>query len=107
MRIQHHVSLRPYNTFHMDVPAEMLAEVTNAGQLEEVPLTATRHILGGGSNVLLTGPVAGLVLLNRLRGIRFVKMNGMYGWRCRREKYGMSLYCMPLHTTWLGWKTLP
>jgi UDP-N-acetylmuramate dehydrogenase len=80
MRIQHHVSLRPYNTFHMDVPAEMLAEVTNAGQLEEVPLTATRHILGGGSNVLLTGPVAGLVLLNRLRGIRRLREDERHVW---------------------------
>jgi len=80
MRIQHNVSLRPYNTFRMDVPAEMLAEITDTEQLEQVPAAAERHILGGGSNVLLTRPVPGLVLLNRLKGIRRVREDDRHVW---------------------------
>ncbi len=72
MQVQHHVSLRPYNTFGIDVPAEMFFTVTDAqqpAQLSDPSVSPEKYILGGGSNILLTQPVAGLVLLNRLKGI--------------------------------------
>lgn len=84
MQVQHNVSLRPYNTFGIDVPAEQFCTVTETDQLEligkEYVSTGNKHILGGGSNILFTRPVPGLVLLNRIKGIRKVKEDGEAVW---------------------------
>jgi len=72
--VRHNVPLRPLNTFGMDVRAAALAEVTSADGLSEL-LDHHRKdpgellILGGGSNILFTRNVDGLVLLNRIGGI--------------------------------------
>ncbi|MEE6186284.1 UDP-N-acetylmuramate dehydrogenase [Niabella digestorum] len=68
------VSLKPYNTFGIDVQAEYLAR---AGSLTEVQecLQWVKHkpipclVLGGGSNILLTQSVQGLVIKNEVKGI--------------------------------------
>lgn len=70
MNILHHISLHPYNTFGMDVPAQSLVTLTNRNELPAITtLSARRRVLGGGSNVLLTKPVDDLLVLNRLKGI--------------------------------------
>lgn len=78
MHIEKHASLKPYNTFGIDVAARYLVPVYGVGEIrfalaEESLRHQERLILGGGSNVLFTRPWDGLVLLNRIPGIRVVR----------------------------------
>lgn len=71
MQIKHHISLKPYNTFGIDVAAEKFVSVHSVHELITV-LKAYKNIpkliLGGGSNILLTQPVKGLVVHLNLKG---------------------------------------
>lgn len=73
------ISLRPYNTFGIDVNAHLMLEYDNAGDLAEI--FATRrpakflHI-GGGSNLLFTRDYDGLLLHCTARGIETVREDG-------------------------------
>jgi UDP-N-acetylmuramate dehydrogenase len=84
MQILQNVSLKPYNTFGMDVPAEYFLELGDAQLVpsitEDNALPRQRNILGGGSNVLLTKPVQGLLILNKLKGIELIKEDGNNVW---------------------------
>jgi UDP-N-acetylmuramate dehydrogenase len=77
MTIQHNISLKPHNTFGLDVSAKAFTTVTTLHDLREALLTArgfTRVVvIGGGSNLLLTGDVEGLVINIALKGIRIVR----------------------------------
>lgn len=75
--IERNVSLRPYNTFGLNVQAKILARVGSVPELQQVledgDLTGEeRFILGGGSNILLTKDVDGLVIKNEIAGIEVV-----------------------------------
>lgn len=76
--LQRQVSLANYNTFRFDYQAEYfavadsleyLASLLQWANASEQPVT----IIGGGSNVLLCGPVPGLVIINRLTGVHAVE----------------------------------
>jgi UDP-N-acetylmuramate dehydrogenase len=74
------VSLKPYNTFGMDVKGKWLVEVTCLNELREVIadarwINSNRLVLGGGSNVLLTQDFDGVVMLNRFMGIAHTVLN--------------------------------
>lgn len=78
MNIQENISLKPFNTFGIDQKARFFLEAKNLSEIQEglafakeanVPLI----VLGGGSNVLFTKDLDGLVILNRLTGIQVVK----------------------------------
>lgn len=73
-------SLLPYNTFGIDVTAEHFADVNSLADLQDLPAGLSLHILGGGSNVLLTGNVHGLVLHNKLKGINVVREEEDHVW---------------------------
>ncbi|MBA1272753.1 UDP-N-acetylmuramate dehydrogenase [Stutzerimonas azotifigens] len=81
LALQEWVSLRPYNTFGLDVRARWYAE---AGSHEDVPRirAAARElgmplwILGGGSNLLLTSDVQAVVVRMVNRGIGVVADHG-------------------------------
>ncbi|WP_276132796.1 UDP-N-acetylmuramate dehydrogenase [Polluticoccus soli] len=77
MQIRQNVSLKPYNTFGIDIPAESFIEINDHDALADIltdkSLPAKKNILGGGSNVLLTQPVKGLTILNKGKGI--IKVN--------------------------------
>lgn len=75
MTIQHDISLQPYNTFGLDVRAENFAECTNLAELKSALRAGIQPImiLGGGSNVLFTRSVPGLVLKNNIRGITVIR----------------------------------
>ena len=73
-------SLLPYNTFGIDVTAEHFADVNALADLQEIPAGLPLHILGGGSNILLTGQVRGLVLHNKLKGITMLRENDDHVW---------------------------
>jgi UDP-N-acetylmuramate dehydrogenase len=90
MQIQENISLRPYNTFGIDVKASHFASFSSVEELAElltvnyktahpagVPQT-TNLILGGGSNILFTGDVERLVLKNELKGIELVHEDAAY-----------------------------
>ena len=73
-------SLKPYNTFGLDVNASFFTEVSGVDELKallksEIYLSNNSLILGGGSNVLLTKDYDGLVIKNSLKGIKKVFEN--------------------------------
>ncbi len=81
MQPQTNISLLPYNTFGIDSRAEYFLEVNELEALPEISaMQEQKHVLGGGSNILLTGDVTGLVLLNRLKGIEQVKEDDQHVW---------------------------
>lgn len=76
MTIHHNISLKPHNTFGLNTSAEAFAIATTLDDLH-IGLSAARDfkrllVLGGGSNILLTNNVEGLVLKIGLRGITVV-----------------------------------
>ena len=63
------------------MPAEHFVELADEGGLSELSLLAQpKHVLGGGSNVLLRAPVKGLVIKNELKGIELVREDENYKW---------------------------
>lgn len=87
IEILQNISLKKYNTFGIDVMAEYFASFTDVAAIDEL-LTfgqlQTKNganqtvILGGGSNILFTKNVQGLVLKNDIRGIEVVKEDDEY-----------------------------
>lgn len=78
MLIRENISLKPLNTFGMDVQARWFAELNSKEQLAELFGSTEwkdkpRFILGGGSNILFTKDVDALVVRNELKGIEVVK----------------------------------
>jgi UDP-N-acetylmuramate dehydrogenase len=75
MQFQEHASLKEYNTFGMDVRARSMARFSSEEELEAI-LTESSHrsldrmVLGGGSNIFLTGDVDALVLKNEIMGMK-------------------------------------
>ncbi len=77
----HDASLRALNTFGFDETADCLVALTDLAQLSQLDaLPGPLRILGGGSNVLLTGPVIGTVVLNRLTGISVLREDADHVW---------------------------
>jgi UDP-N-acetylmuramate dehydrogenase len=74
MNIAENISLRSYNTFGIDATARYFATFANQDQLAELLdfTPAPPLILGGGSNVLFTRDIDGLVLKNEIAGIELV-----------------------------------
>ena len=69
--MQKNISLKPYNSFGIDVQADWLANIESEEQLLTIidDLTnAKKLILGGGSNVLFLSDFKGTVLLNNIKG---------------------------------------
>jgi len=75
--IKKHVSLKPYNTFGVDVSAKAFASIESLEDLKSI-LKANPSkllVLGGGSNILLTKNVEELVLHINLKGIKICEEN--------------------------------
>lgn len=96
--LQQDVSLKPYNTFGIDAKARYFARFATMDQLKELLLQSQPAlVLGGGSNILLTQDVDGLVLKNELMGIQklgedeqyiYVKAGAGENW------HGFVLHCI-------------
>jgi len=74
-KIIENASLKPFNTFGIDAKARWLAEFASSealGELFEWAGGRQRLVLGGGSNILFTQDVDGLVLRNAIKGIELV-----------------------------------
>lgn len=81
MSIAENISLKPFNSFGIDVHARYFAGFRSLPQLEELlafPPSSEVLVLGGGSNILFTKNVDGLVLKNEIRGIELVKEDNDY-----------------------------
>lgn len=75
IRVEQNKSLKPYNTFGIDVKAENFIEVHSIDELDELRANADlwnlpKLFVGGGSNMLLTRDQKGLIILNNLKGIQ-------------------------------------
>jgi len=72
MQITQNVSLRAFNTFKMDVRARYFSVIQKPEEIYSLlnePNMETLFVLGGGSNILLTKDVNGIVLKNEIGGI--------------------------------------
>ncbi len=75
MHIKQNISLKPYNTFGIDVTADYFVSVSNIENLKKVLALKNQPnklILGGGSNMLLTKNQKALVIHLNLKGITIV-----------------------------------
>ncbi|HEY8734877.1 MAG TPA: UDP-N-acetylmuramate dehydrogenase [Puia sp.] len=74
MPVQKNISLLPYNSFHLDVTAAEFATVKSVEELKEtLDRSEPKLVLGGGSNILLTRNIDGLVLKIDITGVDEVK----------------------------------
>ncbi len=78
MNVAEQVSLKPFNTFGVDVRAAQFAEAHNDDDVRTALKLAEERqlpllVIGGGSNLLFTGDVQALVLRMASRGIRVVE----------------------------------
>jgi len=81
MIIRENYALQHLNTFGVRHSARFFAEVQQVDELQELVLRHPKpHILGGGSNVLLTHDLEGLVIRNGLKGIEVINENEEYVW---------------------------
>ncbi|MFJ5258254.1 UDP-N-acetylmuramate dehydrogenase [Pseudomonas sp. NPDC088414] len=77
LQLQSQVSLKPFNSFGVDVRAQLFAEAHSDADVREALAYATAHdlpllVIGGGSNLLLTADIPALVLRMASRGIRLI-----------------------------------
>ncbi|MCF7567209.1 UDP-N-acetylmuramate dehydrogenase [Sabulilitoribacter arenilitoris] len=75
MKIKENISLKPYNTFGIDVLAKHFVTVSNLNELKVVLSLKdfpNKLILGGGSNLLLTKNQEALVIHINLKGITII-----------------------------------
>ena len=82
--LEENVSLRPYNTFDLDVRARYFARFASADELRQLlklpqVQAADKLILGGGSNLLFTQDFGGVVLKNEIRGLEILSEDGEEG----------------------------
>ncbi len=80
MLIKKNTSLKPYNTFGLDVVAHRLAIISSVDELrilyDKGELTKNKVlILSQGSNILFRGDVSELVLLNEIYGLEVIDEN--------------------------------
>ncbi|MFO6420102.1 UDP-N-acetylmuramate dehydrogenase [Hylemonella sp. W303a] len=77
MLVENNVPLEPYNTFHIVAKAQTLIRVKSEVDVAEVladPVLgpAPKFVLGGGSNIVLTGDVKAVTLKVEIMGRRLV-----------------------------------
>lgn len=75
------VSLKAFNSFGVDVQAQLFAQAHSDADVVEALAYATQHkvpllVIGGGSNLLLTADIQALVLRMATRGIRVLSEDG-------------------------------
>ncbi|MEX3773254.1 UDP-N-acetylmuramate dehydrogenase [Pseudomonas sp. MYb118] len=81
LQLQREVSLKPFNTFGVDVRARLFAEAHSDADVRQALACAVEQgvpllVIGGGSNLLLTADIPALVLRMATRGIRILSDDG-------------------------------
>mgnify|MGYP001278877827 FL=1 len=110
MNILNSKSLLNYNTFKVNSIAEFFINIKNTDEvlalLEEKKINGKEiFILGGGSNILFTKNITGLVIHNQIKGINIVSeskddilieigagevWNDLVNWSTKRNLYGIE-----------------
>lgn len=83
MQVESNTSLKPYNTFGIDVNAEKFMSITSVEELKNVlqqTYASELFILGGGSNVLLTRDISKTVLQIALKGREVISETDEHVW---------------------------
>ena len=82
--MQFHTSLKPYNTFGIDVKATQFVDISSIEQLKSRILENNNQlplfVLSGGSNMLLTKDVDALVLHINTKGIEVINEDNEFVW---------------------------
>ncbi len=83
MQILENISLKIYNTFHIDVKARWFTLFQTWDELNEalhlnLQVSTSQLVLGGGSNILFTGDFDGLILKNEIKGIELLHEDEEY-----------------------------
>ncbi len=74
MKTQKNISLKPYNTFSIDVKSDLFFEAHDVKSIREfIKVHKDFHILGGGSNILLTRDLKKPVLKISTKGIKVLE----------------------------------
>ncbi|MFA5109602.1 MAG: UDP-N-acetylmuramate dehydrogenase [Patescibacteria group bacterium] len=78
LTIEKNKDLTPYTTLKIGAPAEFFAVVRNRAELKEaIAWAKAKHqpiwVLGGGSNILISRKIKGLVIKNEIRGMSVIK----------------------------------
>ncbi|RYF87075.1 MAG: UDP-N-acetylmuramate dehydrogenase [Chitinophagaceae bacterium] len=103
MQIRENISLKRYNTFGIEAKAKYFAEFTTISELKQllserkIKEQATKLVLGGGSNILLTKNVDGAVLKNEIKGIDLVKEDEQHFYvraGAGEAWHGLVLHCV-------------
>ncbi|WVV47383.1 UDP-N-acetylmuramate dehydrogenase [Pseudomonas sp. NA13] len=81
LQVRAGVSLKPFNSFGVDVTARLFAEAHSDGDVRQALAYGAEHavpllVIGGGSNLLLTGDIDALVLRMASHGIRLLSDDG-------------------------------
>lgn len=84
-QIKQNISLKPFNTFGIDVKTKYFTSFQSVSDLDIIFQNENlkylqRLVLGGGSNMLLVNDFDGLVLKNDMKGIRVVEEKGNEVW---------------------------
>ncbi|WAH60420.1 UDP-N-acetylmuramate dehydrogenase [Pseudomonas silvicola] len=82
LHIREQVSLKPFNTFGIDVQARWFVEVESDEQVRQALAWAHEHQvallpIGGGSNLLLTGDLDALVMRMASHGVQVLSDDGL------------------------------
>jgi len=77
LMIKENVSLKPYNTFGIDVQCRYFFEINSTNDFltllnDPVYISNKKLVIGGGSNLLFTKDFEGLVLKNNIKGIHII-----------------------------------
>ena len=102
LHIQEQVSLKPLNTFGLDIRAAHFTSIEQPAQLEELIQLSLfqqqrRLILGGGSNLLFLGDFEGLVIHSCIKGIQVVDETVDQVWvqvGSGESWHGLVMYCL-------------
>lgn len=83
--VQTDVDLKPFNTLNVSAQARYFASVQSEAELKSIlrdPKTGDQkiHIIGGGSNILFTDDVDGLVLHIEIKGREVIKETDEHVW---------------------------
>ncbi|WDL82383.1 UDP-N-acetylmuramate dehydrogenase [Aeromonas bestiarum] len=111
MKLTPHASLLTLNTLALDAHCLWLAEVAQVDDLQQLvtkpELTdLPRLVLGGGSNVLFCNDFAGLVVLNRLKGIQLQDGGEHWLLHVAAGEEWHQLVCHALQQGWYGLENL-
>jgi UDP-N-acetylmuramate dehydrogenase len=102
MKIEKNISLKKFNTMHIDAKAKYFSAFTSEDELSELmddsAMSGERKmVLGGGSNILFAGDFDGWLLKNEVGGIEVIKedSNHIYVKAGAGEAWhGFTQYCI-------------